>query len=94
MATGSSTISPNVSIPIGILSQPREMRIEQAVAAIRDSATKPDGDPIYSARQPEKDFGIPRATLGRRLKGMSHTNLTRCFGSSVIRWHQLSASTC
>ena len=61
---------PNDSIPLDILSQPSEKRIEFALTAIRESGTKPNGDPIYSARQAEWDFNIPRSTLGFRLRGM------------------------
>jgi hypothetical protein len=61
---------PNDSIPLDILSQPSEERIKFALKAIRESGTKPNGDPIYSARKAERDFNIPRSTLGFRLRGM------------------------
>ena len=40
-----------------------------AIATIRASGTKPNGDPHYSAQQAERDFGVPRSSLGRRLQG-------------------------
>ena len=60
---------PDVSIPSDILSQPQEERIQLALAAIRQSGTKSNGDSCYSARQAAWDFGVPRSTLGRRLQG-------------------------
>ena len=60
----------SISTPEDILTRPREERIQLAVAAIQQSGTKPNGDPHYSVRQAEHDFGIPRSSLGRRLKGM------------------------
>ena len=60
---------PGVSIPTDILDRPREERIQLAITAIRESGTKPNGDPIFSTHQAEKHFDIPRATLGRRLLG-------------------------
>lgn len=56
-------------IPHDVLTLPREDRIRLAIAAIQESGTKPNGDPRYSARQAEKDFGVPRSSLGLRLKG-------------------------
>lgn len=61
---------PGVSVPHDILTRPQEECIELAIAAIRESGTNANGGPCYSARQAEKHFGVPRATLGRRLKGM------------------------
>jgi hypothetical protein len=61
---------PNISVPPDILSRPREERIQLAIAAIRSSGTKPNGDPCYSARQVEQHFNVPRSSLGRRLQGM------------------------
>jgi len=66
----SASLPPNVSIPDDILTRPREERIQLAIAAIRGSGTKPNGDPWYSARQAEQHFGVPRTSLGRRLQGM------------------------
>lgn len=60
----------DISIPDDILTRPREERIQLAVAMIQDSGKKPNGDPQYSARQAEQDFGIPRSSLGRRLQGI------------------------
>jgi hypothetical protein len=70
MAALSASVPPNVSIPPDILSRSREERIQLAIAAIRGSGTKPDGDPCFSARQAEKHFNVPRSTLGHRLLGM------------------------
>jgi hypothetical protein len=70
MPASSSPLPPGISIPSDILNRPREERIQLAIAAIRKSGTKPDGDPCYSTRQAEKDFDIPRSTLGRRLQGV------------------------
>ena len=61
---------PDVSIPDDILSQPQEEHLQLAIAAIRESGSKPNGDPWYSARQAEQDFNVPRSSIGRRLKGM------------------------
>jgi hypothetical protein len=61
----------SISIPDDILTRPREERIKLAIAAIQESGTKHNGDPHYSARQAERDFDIPRSSLGRRLKGLS-----------------------
>ena len=60
---------PGVSILTDILDWPREERIQLAIAAIRESGTKPDGDPIFLTCQAEKHFDIPRSTLGRHLLG-------------------------
>jgi hypothetical protein len=68
MAANPNTVNPPL-IPPEIPTRERDERIELAVAAIQGSGTKSNGDPNYSARQAERDFGIPRATLGRRLKG-------------------------
>jgi hypothetical protein len=57
------------SIPLDILSQSREERIQLALEAILGSGTKSNGNPYYSAHQAEKDFGIPRSSLGLRLQG-------------------------
>jgi hypothetical protein len=62
--------TPEISIPDDILTRPREERIRLAIATIQASGTKANGDPQYSARQAERDFDIPRSSLGRRLKGM------------------------
>ena len=70
MPASSESPHPNVSIPLDILSRPSEERIKFAVTAIQESGTKPNGDPIYSARQAERDFNIPRSTIGFRLRGM------------------------
>lgn len=70
MSASSQSPHPNVSIPLDILNQPLEERIKLAIAAIRESGTKLNGDPIYSARQAGRDFNIPRSTLGFRLRGM------------------------
>lgn len=69
MSASAVPLPPNVSIPDDILAQPREDRIRLAIAAIRQSGTNPNGNPKYSARQAEQHFGVPRATLGRRLQG-------------------------
>ena len=61
--------TPDFSIPDDILTQPREEHIQMAIATIRASGTKPNGDPHYSAWQAERDFGVPRSSLGRRLQG-------------------------
>ena len=61
---------PGVSVPHDILTWPQEECIELANAAIRESGTNANGGPCYSVRQAEKHFGVPRTTLGRRLKGM------------------------
>ena len=57
------------AIPHDVLTLPREDRVRLAIAAIQESGLKPNGDPYYSARQAEKDFGVPRSSLGLRLKG-------------------------
>ena len=62
----------SISIPDDILTWPREERIQLAVAAIQESGTKPNGDPHYSACQAERDFDIPRSSLGRCLKGLQN----------------------
>ena len=61
--------TPDFSIPDDILTQPREEHIQMAIATIGASGTKPNGDPHYSTRQAECDFGVPRSLLGRRLQG-------------------------
>ena len=61
--------TPDFSIPDDILTRPREEHIQMAIATIRASGTKPNGDPHYSTRQAERDFGVPRSSLGRRLQG-------------------------
>ena len=61
---------PGVSVPHDILTWPQEERIELAIATIRESGTNANGGPCCSVRQAEKHFGVPRTTLGRRLKGM------------------------
>jgi len=66
----SSSLYPDVTIPDDILAWPREERIQLAIAAIQGSGTNLNGHPHYSARQAEQDFGIPRSSLGIRLKGM------------------------
>jgi hypothetical protein len=58
------------TIPHDVLTLSREDRVQLAIAAIQDSGVKPNGDPYYSARQAEKDFKVPRSSLGLRLKGM------------------------
>jgi hypothetical protein len=70
MAASFLSPHPNVSIPLDILSQPQDERIKLAVVAIRESGTKPNGDPNYSARQAARDFGVPRSSLGICLQGM------------------------
>jgi hypothetical protein len=70
MPDSSFSPHPGVSIPHDILTRPREERIQLAVAAIQESGTRPNGDPCYSARQAEQHFGVPRSSLGLRLKGM------------------------
>ena len=70
MAASSLSPYPNVSIPLDILSQPQDERIKLAVAAVRESGTKSNGHPNYSARRAAQDFGIPRSSLGIRLQGM------------------------
>lgn len=77
---------PSNSIPLDILSQPSEERIKFALKAIRESGTKPNGDPIYSARRAEQDFNVPRSTLGFRLKGMYHIYHYSMLLSLYIRW--------
>jgi hypothetical protein len=62
--------TPDISIPNDILTRPREERIQLAIAKIQASGTKANGDPQYSARQAERDFNIPRSSLGRRLQGL------------------------
>jgi hypothetical protein len=70
----------SISIPDDILIRPREEHIQLAVAAIQESGTKPNGDPYYSARQAERDFDIPRSSLGRRLKGLqNYTVILYCW---------------
>ena len=70
MPESSSPSLLGVSIPPDILSQPQEERIQLAIAAIRGSGIKPDGDPCFSARQAGKYFNVSRSTLGRRLQGV------------------------
>jgi hypothetical protein len=70
MSTSSTTLPTIPSIPPDILSQPREERLELVIAAIQASGKKPNGDPYYSARQAEDDFGVPRSSIGYRLRGM------------------------
>jgi hypothetical protein len=70
MSASSFSPLPGVSVPHDILTQSQEERIQLAIAAIQASGTKSNGDPRYSARQAAKHFGIPRSTLGFRLKGM------------------------
>jgi hypothetical protein len=60
---------PNISIPNDILARPHEERIQLAIAAIQESGLKPNGDPLYSARQAAQHFGVPRSSLGHRLQG-------------------------
>ena len=60
----------NTSIPPDILSLPQEERIQLAIEAIQKSGTKPNGDPVYSARQAAQHFDVPRSSLGHRLRGM------------------------
>jgi hypothetical protein len=60
----------NITIPPDILNLPQEDRIQLAIAAIQKSGTKPNGDPINSARQAAQHFGVPRSSLGHRLRGM------------------------
>jgi hypothetical protein len=62
--------SASPSNPDDILSRPREERMQLAIAAIRKSGTKPNGDPCYSVRQAAQHFGVPRSSLGRHLQGM------------------------
>lgn len=70
MSASKSLPHPNVSVPLDILSRPREERMQLAIAAIQGSGTKPNGDPCYSARQAGQHFSVPRSSLGRRLLGM------------------------
>jgi helix-turn-helix, Psq domain len=70
MPASSFSPLPGVTVPHDILSQSQEERIQLAIAAIQESGTKANGDPRYSARQAEKHFGVPRSTLGLRLKGI------------------------
>lgn len=62
--------SPNITIPPDIHTLPQEDRIQLAIVAIQKSGTKPNGDPIYSARQAAQHFDVPRSSLGHRLRGM------------------------
>ena len=64
--------TPDFSIPNDLLTQPREEHIQLAIATIQASGTKPNGDPCYSVHQAERDFGVPRSSLGRRLQGMRY----------------------
>jgi hypothetical protein len=59
MAASSLSPHPNVSIPLDILSQPRDKQIKPAVAAIQESGTKSNGHLNYSACRAAQDFGIP-----------------------------------
>lgn len=70
MSASSYSPHPGVSVPHDILARPREERIQLALAAIRELGTKPNGDPLFSARQAERHFNVPRSTLGIRLNGM------------------------
>jgi len=63
-------LSSNISIPKDILTQPPKERIQLAIAVIQASGMKPNGDPLYSARQAAQHFGVPRSSLGHRLRGM------------------------
>jgi helix-turn-helix, Psq domain len=83
-----SSLSPH-AIPLDILSQPQDEWIKLAVAAIRESGTKPNGDPNYSARQAAQDFDIPRSSLGFHLRGMYY--LARWFH---VTEHVLGGKTC
>ena len=57
------------TIPHDVLTLPREDHVQLAIAVIQELGVKPNGDPYYSARQAEKDFGVPRSSLGLHLKG-------------------------
>jgi len=66
----SAPLPQGVTIPLDVLDRPFEERIQLAIATIRESGTKPDGNPFFSARQAEKHFQIPRSTLGCSLQGV------------------------
>jgi hypothetical protein len=77
MAAPSLSAYPNVSIPHDILSQSWDERVKLAVAAVRESGTKSNGDPNYSARQAGLDFNIPRSSIGFHLRGMSYSHIVQ-----------------
>jgi hypothetical protein len=78
MDTSSWSPHTGVSVPQNVLTRPQEERIQLAVTAIQGSGTLPNGNPCYSARQAEQHFGVPRSTLGLRLKGIQDTGFFFC----------------
>jgi hypothetical protein len=85
---------PGISVPHDVLTQPLEERTQLAITAIQDLGTRPNGDPCYSARQAEQHFGVPRTSLGRRLKGAQCSKSLFCIIEYSLRGEEPLRGTC
>jgi hypothetical protein len=72
----------------------QESHIQQAIHAIRESGTRPNGHPILSIRHAATTFGVPRSTLTDRFNGklthreahVDEQNLTVVQEEVLVEW--------